>query len=408
MVLLNTKRNQLGVFDAVDINYYMQMLVDDTFREFPLLYDQSPMMALLPKRPVNNKVQEWSIKKNDHSFTAQPLDSPMLWAGYPVPPDTNNYIYSEFVTAQHIMHDELVGYIEFNNTQFVERTTVAELDNLFAFRLGEAMRVLMRDLNNLIYVGTGVSPQPIKGLVEIFSFFDETGTMSSNDADYVLSNLPHGKPADATAVEGVDYYRKWRPLCALWDSVADDLEIANGHGSGADAGGGLNASGGTAAVANTVVSNVTDLRIALDQFTLHMDKSGLSYDFIVTNPDIAQSYKTLYYQSAGIEIPNGAIAMAELGTAQVATYRGRPIISDRFCPDNVIYFIGQGALEFITLEFAQAPQGSMVGLNRPSSPLAIAVGGLSMNNLTQYRYAILTRPSLLVRNPNALSCLRLA
>lgn len=408
MVLLDTKRNQLGVFDAPDINQYMAMLVKDTFTEFPLLFDESPMMAILPKMPVNNKVQEWAIKKNDHSFTPQPLDSPMLWAGYPVPPDTNSYIYSEYVTAQHIMHDELVGFIEFNNSQFVERTTVAELDNLFAFRLREAMRVLMRDLNGLIYTGTGVSPNPIKGLVEIFKFFDETGTMSTTDADYVLSNLPHGKPADATAIEGTDYYLKWRPFCALYDSVASDLEIADGHGSGSDVGGGLNASGGTAAVPNTVVSDVSDLLIALDQFTLNMDKRGLRYDYIVTTPDIAQAYKTLYYQQAGREIPNGVIAIAELGTAPVASYKGRPIIVDRFCPDNVIYFVGRDALEFITLEFAQTPRGSMVGIDGPSSPMAIAVGALAMNNLTQYRYAILTRPSLLVRNPNALSCLRLA
>lgn len=413
MAFITSVRNQVGINYNPDINDLMGLKLKETLANFARLYDGSPMMALLPKRIVRSQIERWPFKDSSNNFIQQARNSSMLWAGFPVPPDTNTYIHEKLWTAESLMYNEMAGFLEYNNEEIEEASYdgLAGIDRLYQNRVDAAMNTLMVDLNGLVYTGqdpnTGNPVGVIRGLENVFSFLDAGGLLTGDDADYIISNIPHGKPSDNTALNGVDYTIKWRPLCARWNDAGSTLTFANGHGQDPDVGGGLNAAGGTAEVPNTQLTGISTLKRALDEFTLEIDQRGHSYEYIVTSPRIAQDYKIEYDETLQREIPNGQISLPELGTRRVATYEGRPIITDRYCPADRMYFINRRGLELLTLKFANVPSGRSITLpGAETANMAIAMGELIWNNLTDYRLGVLVRPSLQYKDSRYFSCLR--
>lgn len=408
-----TQRAQIlgGGFNNPDVEALLRLTMEDAVMRFPELYRESPTYQFLPKSRWNDDIIQWAISDSRDSFIKQPRDTALLWSDFPNDPDTRKFIYSNVVTAEHRLDYEMVGKVQFNNTEVLNAIHAGHpsIGAIYQQRFNEAIRVLARDLNRDIYVGVkGPLPTqgPIAGLESIFSFVT-AGTPSATDADYLLNNLYHGKPATATAIEGTDYFIKWRPLLGTWDDVANTLTIHDGHGNGADAGSGLNASGGTAEVPDKERTGVEDLKNALDQFDLEMRTRGIMYDAIFAGPETEYLYKKAYDQTLSRQIENGEISMPELATSIMSFYRGKPIVVDKFCPENRFYFLARNAVEFASLNFARIPGGS-VDLTTMAMPISLGVGPLVTNKLTVETFALLLRPGLVCREPWGLSCLRLA
>lgn len=407
---LQTYRNQLGITNSQDIELLLRLMIEESIIQFPLLYDQSILMNWLRKVRVRSRAQRWPILDSNNQFQQQPLNAPVLYSNFPSLPDNGVYILEKIITAEHFLQNEYSGLVRFTNDEILEaaESGTNAIENLYLNRVRAALNTMMVGLNNLIYEGVLTGNGIIRGLQSVFGFVDTAGVVSTTDSDYVISNVAHGKPSDNTALNGTDYYIKWRPLSAHWDSGANTLTFADGHGLDADVGGGINAAGGTAAVAPTQLTTINDMQRALDEYTLYLRNAGRRYDAIITTPRIAQDYKTLYNSQLNREILNGDLARAELGTAAVATYEGRPIIPDRFCPANSIFFLSRDALEFQTLEFSRVPAGNPLDLQMQQAPMAVAIGALPGDNITIYRYEILTRPGLRIYDTAGVNRLTIA
>ncbi|UKO99369.1 phage major capsid protein [Nostoc sp. UHCC 0870] len=141
------------------------------------------------------------------------------------------------------------------------------------------------------------------------------------------------------------------------------------------------------AIFNTNGSNralTSALMLAME--TAIARKAG-NFTAIYTTPEIVAKYKELFNANLGIinQLPAG---QADLGYTGV-TYAGRPIISDPYCPNNILYFVNEPEVTLYT--FGQNNTQSREGMQ-------VAIESLPSSNPDAEKYVIYVKPQLKVHN----------
>ncbi|MEA5603704.1 phage major capsid protein [Nostoc sp. UHCC 0252] len=202
------------------------------------------------------------------------------------------------------------------------------LRDLFASDINSAIRSIMEKLSNYIY--TGVGDNTTGGIVGLVTAAAATGAYAGLD--------PATYPAWASHVSTNGTNR------ALTAALLYDMEVA-------------------------------------------ILRKGGRFTAIYTTPEIASKYKQVFAANLSItnQLPAG---QADLGYTGL-TFAGRPIIQDRFCPANTMYFVDES--EVYLYGFAQSNTQSRQGL-------PISIEELAKTNPDADKYSVSLKAQLQLRN----------
>jgi len=333
-----------------------------------------PLLSMVRKEITDTNLLKWDINLPVGAAVAAAYDAPTLYPNFPVMPDNGVYSQDRYREGQMLIGANKVFSLMKLSDQDVliaKSRGKASVQNIYQKSMTSTISRVASYLEAGIVNGNGF----MQGFNQVFSGTSYGGLIHTL-ADY------------STAVDGVDYFRFWRPYSANY-SV-----------------GGLTVTGNdSAGVANPATvhslasgSNLVD---AFDTFDLQLMLKQRRYSAIVTTPEISVNYQSLYRKEASWTIQNGSVGSAELGVTN-PTYRGRPIVSMMGLPANTVYFLDLSNIVLYTLAIdATMPMQDLEGTNYGG--LAIGVGALAKDNAQTSRYEVYTVPQLVVEDMAALN-----
>lgn len=346
---------------ADDIAVALTLMAQDFVADITNLKD-SPLLRAIRKAPAFSDVVTWEVfLGRGTSKSGLVTDSVMASAlelDYRMPAELTIGRFKEFDVFEISNVDARVARAQGKQA----------VSNLFSLRLSAVLRRLMQHMNNELYNGTPGANSNLVGLETMFS------TNSYANITHTLANYVGSTPNE-------DYFVNWRPLSALVDYSDATITYNDGHG---DAG---------TLVAPTVRTLPTSrIDYFMDDFVLEMSAKGRSFDILVAHPNLVNQYQAEYKDLATFNIANGQQLRAELGNA-VPTYRGRPILEDRFCPEDTLYFLDTSTLELLTMPSLTGLQGQFINTSNPNG-LNISVGPVNNVTIFNRRYEVALIPQL--------------
>jgi len=362
------------------LGYALQVLVEEIIVGQALTTPQAPTLAALPKSTVSTDVIRWNYSNSARAVNVAAADASALDGSWPGS-DGKSYSSSPVLPLE-----VTVGAKKFQNLVKVTGNELAlaadqgvpAIQNLFGSRLQNAIAGIIHAMNEHLYLGgtAGYSGSPIIGLEHLFETSSYAGLVHTL-ADYVT-----GSP-----VEGVDYHLAWRPKSAEWVQSAGTLAF--------------NDDTDVAATSYDLPATDNTLLSAIQFFANHLRKAGSTYNFIVGHPDVVFAYSKAYDLHTNINVVNGQLVRAEAGFGS-PSFQGFPVIADRYCPADTLYFLDTSKLQFITKGQAASVGSSPL----PFGGLSMVVGPLAVDTLEVQRYELLTKPALHVIDTSGVSRLQ--
>jgi len=348
---------------ADDIAVALSMMAQDYVADITNLKN-SPLLTALRKESAMNDVITWDVflgkGSSKNALTTADITGASLELDYRMPAELTIGRYKEYDVFEIANVD----------AQVARNAGKESVRNLYQLRLSAVLRRLLQHMNSEIYNGTPGATSNLVGLETLF-------TTNS------YANITHTLADYTGSVVNEDYYINWRPLSGLVDYSDGTLTLNDGHGTGGSL---------VAPTVNTLPTSRLDY--FMDDFILQMGKKGRSFDFMVAHPSFVNEYQAVYKDLANFNIANGQTLRAELGNVS-ASYRGRPILEDYFCPEDTLYFLDSSLINMYTMPSLTGLQGQFINTSNPNG-LNISVGPVSNVTIYNRRYEVALIPQLVI------------
>lgn len=346
-----------------DIATALTLLAQDYLADITNLKD-SPLLLALRKGPAFADVISWEVflgrGTSKSGLTTDSVMGSSLDLDYRMPAELTIGRYKEFDVFE-------VSNVDAQVARAQGKQAVA---NLFALRLSAVLRRLMQHMNSELYNGTPGATSNLVGLETLFS---------SNS----YAGITHTLASYVGSAPNEDYFVNWRPLSALVDYSDANITYNDGHGDA-----------GTLVSPTVRVLPTSRIDYFMDDFILEMSAKGRTFDIMVAHPNLVNEYQSVYKALATFNVVNGQTIRAELGNA-TATYRGRPILEDRFCPEDTIYFIDSSKIEMLTMPALTGLQGQFINTSNPNG-INVSVGPVNNVTIFNRRYEVALIPQLVI------------
>lgn len=360
------------------LGYALNVLVSELIVGPGMTVPQAPTLAALFKAGTSTDVIRWNYNNTARSVgiaasTASALDG--SWPGTDSATYQNGSMLPLELTIGATKMNNLIK-VSGNEMALAREQGVEAIRNLFASRLQVGISGIISALNSHLYVGgtSGFTNSPIFGLEHLF----ETNA---------YAGLTHTMANYSGATDGVDYHLDWRPKSAEWAQSAGTLTFNDGTD--------------VAATAYDLPLTDNTLIAAIQFFANHLRKIGNTYNFIVGAPDVVFAYSKAYELTTSVQVVNGQLVRAEAGFNS-PSFEGFPVIADRNCPADTLYFLDTSKLQFLTKGTSASTGSSPL----PYQGLNMAVGPLAVDTVMTQRYELLTLPQLLVTDTTGVSRLQ--
>lgn len=336
-------------------------------------------LQMVRKEVVNTNLIKFDVNLPVGDAQVALVGSPVLYPTFPTPPDTGIYNWDRYIEAlltigTHKVYD-LLKIIDSEVTIAASRGK-GDVARLYQKGMTASVSRLMASLETGIVNGNSY----MTGFNQLF------GQSSYGGITHTLANYT-GK------VDNVDYFSFWKPYSATYS--VGGLTVTGNDGQGA----------GKPATTHSLASGAT-LVDALDTFDLQLQLKNRASSIILTTPEIAVNYASLYRREATWQINNGDIGSAELGVTR-PTYRGRPIVSMNGLPANTIYFMNLDDMYLATLAVNGNVPNDFLESNNVGG-LSIGVGALGKDTAEVSRFEVYCIPQMVFTDTRALSRLVIA
>jgi hypothetical protein len=338
-----------------------------------------PLLQMMRKEIVTSNLIKFDVSLPVGVAQTATVGSPVLFPTFPAPPDTGIYNWDKYIEAYmtigtHKVFD-LMKILDSDVTIAASRGK-GSVQKLYQKAVTASLSRLMTYMESGIVNGNGI----MTGFNQLFGQ-SAYGGITHTLADYT------GK------VDNVDYFSFWKPYSATYS--VGGLTVTGNDGQGA----------GKPPTSHALATGAT-LVDAFDTFDLQLQLKDRPFAVIVTTPEIAVNYSSLYRREASWTISNGQVGSAELGVTR-PTYRGRPIVTMNGLPANTVYFMDFKDIYLATLAVNGNVPNDFLESNNVGG-LSIGVGALGKDTAEVSRFEMYTIPQLVVEDTRALNRLVIA